>query len=118
MTSSSASKTTPSPSTSSHASSPSTTPTPKPQKATTSPAKAGTRRQGRPTAKHQPSSPDNHELLFWAGLAEFTNGDREAGLAQLRQAIVLQPRWLELLGRLQPDIAPGAAEAWAAVSDS
>lgn len=63
-------------------------------------------------------APDNHELLFWAGLAEFTNGDREAGLAQLRQAIVLQPRWLELLGRLQPDIAPGAAEAWAAVSDS
>lgn len=63
-------------------------------------------------------APHNHELLFWAALAEFTNGDRDAGLAQLRQAIALHPGWLGLLGRLEPDIAPGAAEAYAAVTDS
>ena len=46
-------------------------------------------------------APDNHELLFWAGLAEFDHGDRAAGLAQVRRAIALQPGWLALLGRLE-----------------
>lgn len=53
-------------------------------------------------------APDNHELLFWAGLAEFGHGDPEAGLAQVRRAIAMQPGWRELLGRLGPDVAPDA----------
>jgi uncharacterized Ntn-hydrolase superfamily protein len=53
-------------------------------------------------------APGNHELLFWAGLAEFGHGDPETGLAQVRRAIALQPGWRELLGRLGPDVAPDA----------
>jgi uncharacterized Ntn-hydrolase superfamily protein len=60
-------------------------------------------------------APDNHELLFWAGLAEFGHGDRSAGLAQVRRAIELQPGWRELLGRLSPDVAPDAAAVLAAL---
>jgi uncharacterized Ntn-hydrolase superfamily protein len=60
-------------------------------------------------------APGNHELLFWAGLAEFGHGDREAGLAQVRRAIELQPGWRELLGRLGPDVAPDAAAVAAAL---
>jgi uncharacterized Ntn-hydrolase superfamily protein len=54
-------------------------------------------------------APDNHELLFWAGLAEFDHGDRERGLAQVRAAIDRQPGWRGLLSRLEPDVAPAAA---------
>jgi uncharacterized Ntn-hydrolase superfamily protein len=54
-------------------------------------------------------APASHELLFWAGLAEFGHGDRAAGLAQVRRAIELQPGWHELLGRLSAEIAPDAA---------
>ncbi len=60
-------------------------------------------------------APDNHELLFWAGLAEFDHGDRAAGLAQVRRAIALQPGWQELLGRLEPAVAPAAAGVLAAL---
>jgi tetratricopeptide (TPR) repeat protein len=63
-------------------------------------------------------APDNHELLFWAGLAEFGHGDREEGLAQLRRAIALQPGWRALMGRLEPDVAPAAARALAALDDA
>ncbi len=59
--------------------------------------------------------PDNHELLFWAGLAEFDHGDRDVGLAQVRRAIALQPGWRELLGRLEPEVAPAAARVLAAL---
>jgi uncharacterized Ntn-hydrolase superfamily protein len=61
--------------------------------------------------------PDNHELLFWAGMSEFGHGDRTAGLAQVRRAIELQPGWRELLGRLSPDVAPDAAAVAAALGD-
>lgn len=54
-------------------------------------------------------APGNHELLFWAGLAEFDHGDRERGLAQVRAAIEMQPGWRGLLSRLEPDVAPAAA---------
>lgn len=54
-------------------------------------------------------APDNHELLFWAGLAEFDHGDRERGLQQVRQAIDMQPGWRGLLSRLEPEVAPAAA---------
>jgi uncharacterized Ntn-hydrolase superfamily protein len=62
-------------------------------------------------------APDNHELLFWAGLAEFDHGDRAMGLAQVRRAIALQPGWLALLGRLEPDVAPAAAGVLAALGE-
>jgi uncharacterized Ntn-hydrolase superfamily protein len=63
-------------------------------------------------------APDNHELLFWAGLAEFGHGDRDIGLDQIRRAIAVQPGWRELLGRLSPDVAPDAAAAAAALDAS
>ncbi|HWI72859.1 MAG TPA: hypothetical protein VNT55_12975, partial [Baekduia sp.] len=62
-------------------------------------------------------APDNHELLFWAGLAEFGHGDREAGLAQVRRAIALQPGWRGLLSRLEPEVAPAAAGVLAALDE-
>jgi uncharacterized Ntn-hydrolase superfamily protein len=62
-------------------------------------------------------APDNHELIFWAGLAEFDHGDREAGLAQVRRAIELQPGWLELLSRLEPEVAPAAARVLVALDE-
>jgi uncharacterized Ntn-hydrolase superfamily protein len=63
-------------------------------------------------------APDSHELLFWAGLAEFDHGDRAVGLAQVRRAIALQPGWLALLGRLEPEVAPAAARVLAALDDA
>jgi uncharacterized Ntn-hydrolase superfamily protein len=62
-------------------------------------------------------SPDNHEFLFWAGLGMVQAGDRDGGLARVRRAIELQPGWAELLGRLDPDIAPSAGEVLAALGD-
>jgi uncharacterized Ntn-hydrolase superfamily protein len=62
-------------------------------------------------------APDNHELLFWAGLAEFDHGDRGVGLAQVRRAIALQPGWLELLGRLGSAVAPAAAGVLAVLGE-
>ena len=53
-------------------------------------------------------APGNHELLFWAGLGTAQAGDFEAGLAQVRAAIELQPAWRALLPRLPADLAPSA----------
>jgi uncharacterized Ntn-hydrolase superfamily protein len=53
-------------------------------------------------------APDNHELLFWAGLAAAQTGDMPTALERVRRAIELHPGWRDLLGRQQPDIAPGA----------
>jgi uncharacterized Ntn-hydrolase superfamily protein len=53
-------------------------------------------------------SPDNHEFMFWAGLGMAQAGEMENALAMVRRAIELQPGWAELLGRLSPEIAPGA----------
>jgi uncharacterized Ntn-hydrolase superfamily protein len=60
-------------------------------------------------------APDNHELLFWAGMAAFQGGDREEGLRRVRRAIELQPGWRELLGRLEPEVAPSARDVLAAL---
>jgi len=60
-------------------------------------------------------APENHELLFWAGLAEFDHGDRATALDQVRRAIALQPGWKPLLARLEPDVAPSAAAVLAAL---
>jgi uncharacterized Ntn-hydrolase superfamily protein len=54
-------------------------------------------------------APDNHELLFWAGLAAFQEGNESEGLARIREAIARQPGWHDLLSRLPPDLAPSAA---------
>ena len=61
--------------------------------------------------------PDNHELMFWAGLGMVQAGDRDGGLAMVRRAIELQPGWAELLGRLDAEIAPSAGDVLAALGD-
>jgi uncharacterized Ntn-hydrolase superfamily protein len=61
-------------------------------------------------------APDNHELLFWSGLAAAQGGDMPTALQRVRRAIELQPGWRELLGRLEPDIAPSAAAVRDALS--
>jgi uncharacterized Ntn-hydrolase superfamily protein len=53
-------------------------------------------------------APDNHELLFWAGLGAAQGGDLDTGVARVREAIALQPGWRELLPRLTPATAPSA----------
>jgi uncharacterized Ntn-hydrolase superfamily protein len=53
-------------------------------------------------------APENHELLFWAGLGAAQSGDLDTGAARVRQAIAMQPGWMVLLGRLPADVAPAA----------
>ncbi|HEX8121423.1 MAG TPA: DUF1028 domain-containing protein [Solirubrobacteraceae bacterium] len=60
-------------------------------------------------------APDNHELLFWAGLGAAQGGDLETGLVRVRRAIEMQPSWRELLERLGPDHAPSAEAVRAAL---
>jgi uncharacterized Ntn-hydrolase superfamily protein len=62
-------------------------------------------------------APGNHELLFWAGLGVAQAGDLDAGVAQVREAIAIQPTWRELLRRLPPEVAPSAAAVLARVGD-
>ena len=54
-------------------------------------------------------APDNHELLFWAGLGAAHAGDVDGGVQDVRAAIELQPGWRELLERMPPEVAPSAA---------
>jgi uncharacterized Ntn-hydrolase superfamily protein len=61
-------------------------------------------------------APGNHELLFWAGLAAAQAGDLPKALQRVERAIELQPGWGELLERLEPDVAPGAAAVRAALA--
>jgi uncharacterized Ntn-hydrolase superfamily protein len=60
--------------------------------------------------------PDNHELLFWSGLGMAQSGDLEGGLKLVRRAIELRPSWAQLLGRLEPAIAPSAGIVGAALA--
>jgi uncharacterized Ntn-hydrolase superfamily protein len=54
-------------------------------------------------------APENHELLFWAGLAAAQTGDMPTAVERVQRAIAMQPGWRELLDRLEADIAPSAA---------
>lgn len=54
-------------------------------------------------------APDNHELLFWAGLATALVGDLDAGAERVSAAIERQPGWGDLLPRLSTEAAPSAA---------
>jgi uncharacterized Ntn-hydrolase superfamily protein len=53
-------------------------------------------------------APGNHELIFWAGLGIALSGDVDRGVELVREAIVLQPGWADLLPRLTEDVAPSA----------
>jgi uncharacterized Ntn-hydrolase superfamily protein len=53
-------------------------------------------------------APENHELLFWAGLGAAQAGDIDTAVARVREAIARQPGWKLLLGRLPSEIAPSA----------
>lgn len=53
-------------------------------------------------------APDNHELLFWAGLGAVQAGEVDAGVEQIRQAIAAQPGWETILPTLPGDMAPAA----------
>jgi uncharacterized Ntn-hydrolase superfamily protein len=58
-------------------------------------------------------APDNHELLFWAGLGAAQSGDLETAVARVRRAIAIQPGWERLLERLPADVAPSAPDVLA-----
>jgi tetratricopeptide (TPR) repeat protein len=60
-------------------------------------------------------APDSDELLFWAGLATAASGDVAGALERVRAAAELNPRWMELLDRLGPEMAPSAADVRAAL---
>jgi tetratricopeptide (TPR) repeat protein len=60
-------------------------------------------------------APESDELLFFSGLAAVLAGDLDTAVARVRQAIDVNPGWRELLPRLGPEIAPGAAEVLAAL---
>jgi uncharacterized Ntn-hydrolase superfamily protein len=53
--------------------------------------------------------PDNHELLFWAGLGVAQAGDVAAGAERVSRAVGLQPGWRDVLAGLSEEIAPSAA---------
>ena len=58
-------------------------------------------------------APDNHELRFWAGVGAAQAGDVDVALEHFRAAIAMQPGWRELLSRIPPELAPGAASVLA-----
>jgi uncharacterized Ntn-hydrolase superfamily protein len=61
-------------------------------------------------------APANDELLFWSGLAAAHGGDLQAGVERVRAAAARNPGWLELLDRLEPEMAPAAAAVRAALN--
>lgn len=62
-------------------------------------------------------APASEELLFWAGLAAGQSGDLGLALERVRSAIAAHPGWEELLRRLPPEVAPGAAPVLRALGD-
>jgi uncharacterized Ntn-hydrolase superfamily protein len=56
------------------------------------------------------AAPGSAELAFWAGLGIAASGDLDGGTARVREAIESSPGLGELLSRLEPEIAPSAAD--------
>lgn len=63
-------------------------------------------------------APGNLELRFWAALAAAAAaaGDVDRAAAEVRAVAAEHPGWLDLLDRLAPDVAPGAAAVRTALS--
>ncbi|MEA2247814.1 MAG: hypothetical protein QOH46_2343 [Solirubrobacteraceae bacterium] len=61
-------------------------------------------------------APESDELLFWAGLGAAQAGDIALGVERVKAAARISPRWLELLDRLEPAVAPSAAAVRTALS--
>jgi hypothetical protein len=55
-------------------------------------------------------APGSDELRFWAGLGMAQAGEIHAGVELVRAVTEVKPAWRELLGRLEPEIAPSAKE--------
>lgn len=55
-------------------------------------------------------APGSDELRFWAGLGTAQQGDIDAGVVLVREAIAVHADWRELLGRLGPEQSPVAAD--------
>jgi uncharacterized Ntn-hydrolase superfamily protein len=51
-------------------------------------------------------APDNHELLFWAGLGAAETGDLRLGVDRVNRAIAMHAGWRDLLGRLPSSVFP------------
>jgi uncharacterized Ntn-hydrolase superfamily protein len=62
-------------------------------------------------------APDSQELRFWAGLGVADAGELHAGVELVRAVIEAEPAWRELLGRLEPEIAPSAEAVLARLRD-
>jgi uncharacterized Ntn-hydrolase superfamily protein len=60
-------------------------------------------------------APESDELLFFSGLAAAVVGEMDTALERVRKAISVNPCWRELLPRLPPEVAPGAAEVLGAL---
>ncbi len=54
-------------------------------------------------------APESDELRFWAGLGAAQIGEVEHGVRLVSDAITHHSGWRELLDRLSPEMAPGAA---------
>ncbi len=54
--------------------------------------------------------PENDELIFWRGAMLMQAGNEAEALADIKRAVAMNPRWLELLARIQEEHLPGARE--------
>jgi uncharacterized Ntn-hydrolase superfamily protein len=61
-------------------------------------------------------APEIDELVFWSGLSAADAGDLELAVKRVRVAAAANPGWMELLPRLTPEVAPGAAAVRAALA--
>ncbi len=64
------------------------------------------------------AAPGNAELAFWAGLGIAASGELDAGAARVAAVIESDPRWRDLLDRLEPEIAPSAPDVREALAGS